>query len=278
MKLNWRQFLNFSFLLELFLYAFSLFLAIGTALNLAVKATSQQPQGGTYSAFSFIILFVIATAILLIILKYFKYSWLIQGIFYLAILEGLLIFTQAYFAWPQFLYVLAIIVFFWAIYQNVLMHNFVLVLSVSAISVFFGFKVMPGTAIIILLALAIYDFWAVYKTKHMIKMFKGLAEEKVNFSLIIPHSFQGLFKKIKEVSPTTEFMFLGTGDMAIPAIFVVSALRISLLTSLLTALGAVLGFVLLYVIFVSQKDREPMPGLPPLVLGALFGYLISFLI
>jgi presenilin-like A22 family membrane protease len=112
----------------------------------------------------------------------------------------------------------------------------------------------------------------------MVSMFKGLAENKVYFSLIIPQKFRGLLKKINEVSPQTEFMFLGTGDLAIPAIFIIACLKISLLTSLWTGLGAVLGFIFLYILFVTQKEKAPMPGLPPIILGCLLGYLISFLI
>jgi len=277
MKLTWRHFINFSFFLELFLYALSLFLTIGLALNLMLQLPKETGPTASYSVLSFVIMFVIATIILLLILKYFKRPWLIQGIFYLAMLEGLLIFTQALIPWPQFLYAMGGIIFFWLFYRNILMHNIVLVLAISAISVFFGLNLIPSAAILILIVLAAYDFWAVYKTKHMVKMFRGMAEAKVNFSLIIPHSFSGLFKKIKEVSPSTEFMFLGTGDIAIPAIFAVSALRISAHTSIFSALGALFGFVLLYAIFVSQEKREPMPGLPPLVFGTLLGYLISFL-
>ncbi len=128
----------------------------------------------------------------------------------------------------------------------------------------------------ILILLAFYDFWAVYKTKHMVKMFRGMAEAKVHLALIIPQTFFGLFQKVKNVSPTTEFMFLGTGDIVIPAILVVSALKISILSSFITGLGAILGFILLYAIFVTQEKREPMPGLPPIILGTLFGFLISF--
>jgi len=137
---------------------------------------------------------------------------------------------------------------------------------------------MPSIIIIILMFLAVYDFLAVYKTKHMVEMFRKLVESKVYFSLIIPANFMSLFKKTKKVTPASEFMFLGTGDLALPAIFVVSALKISLKTSLLTALGAIFGLILLYIIFIAQKERQPMPGLPPIVLGSLVGFLVAFLI
>lgn len=280
MNTHKRLFLNFSFLLELILFAFTLFLAVGIALNLLAK-TLVGPKltlERGLSAWQFVLIFIIATAILLLLLKYFKKPWIIKGLFYLAIIEGLWVFSQAYFDWPYFLYVLIFLLIFWYIYRNVLVHNVVIILAIAAISVIFGLNLNPGTAVIILLLLAVYDYWAVYKTKHMIKMFQGMVEAKVHFALIIPFNFKGLFKKIKEVSPETEFMFLGTGDLALPAIFVVTVLKTSLMASFISALGAILGFIVLYFLFVTQKQKKPMPGLPPIVLGTLVGYLISFLI
>lgn len=280
MKLSLRHFFNFSFLLELFLFAFTIYLSIGIALNLLEKIPAEQiaSQDNGLSAWQFILMFAVATVILLIILKYFKKPWLIQGLFYLAIIEGLLFFSQAFFDWPYFLYVVVFFLLAWFFYRNILIHNVIIVLAVSAIAVIFGLNFMPSAVILILLFLAVYDFWAVYKTKHMVKMFRGMAEAKVHFSIIIPQNFKGLFKKTKTVSPSTEFMFLGTGDLALPAILVVSSLKISQLTALLTGLGAVCGFVFLYILFITQAKRAPMPGLPPIILGTLLGFLSYFLI
>jgi len=257
-----------------------MFLAIGLALKLAAAQVAKDlvVTPSIFSGWYFLLLFVIATLIIIFILKYVKKPWLIQGLFYFAILEGLLIFSKAYFTYPAYLYFLVFLVIVWLIYKNVFVHNIVIVFAVSAISVIFGLSLSPSMAIIILLILAIYDFWAVYKTKHMIKMFKGLSESKVHFSLIIPEKYKGIFTKLKDVKMNSEFLFLGTGDLAIPAIFVVSALKISITTAFYTSLGAILGLIILYTLFVVQEHRKPMPGLPPIIMGCLVGYLISFLI
>jgi len=279
MKLNFKYFVSFSFWLEFLLFAFTLFLAIGIASNyIAQGAVQTNEQVSQVSFWQFIIAFLIATAILLLILRFVKRPWLVQVLFYFAIIEGLWLFSQAYFPWPSYLLVMVFLVFYWLFYRNVAMHNIVIVLSTSAIAVLFGLYLTPSTAIIIVLFLAAYDFIAVYKTKHMVQMFRGLAQAKVHFAIIIPFSYKGLFNKINTVSPGTEFMFLGTGDLAVPAIFVVAALGINLQTALITALGAILGFLCLYVIFVSQDERQPMPGLPPIVFGTLVGFMVALLI
>jgi presenilin-like A22 family membrane protease len=277
MKIHWRHFLTFSFWFELFCFAFSIYLSIGIALRLAVKYTISPTasQSELLSAIQFIGLFLVATVILILLLKYFKKPWLMQVLFYLAVLEGIWVFSQAYFNWPNNLFFIAIVLLLWALYRNVFIHNLIIIIAISAIAVIFGSNIAPSTGILVLLFIAVYDYWAVYKTTHMVKMFKGLAESKVYFTLIIPHTFRDLFKKMQFVSPQIDFMFLGTGDIALPLIFIISCLKINLLTALITALGTIAGFIFLYVIFISQEERKPMPGLPPIVLGTFIGFLIS---
>ncbi|MFA5187985.1 MAG: presenilin family intramembrane aspartyl protease [Patescibacteria group bacterium] len=279
MKIKLQQFLSFGFLLELFLFAFSLFLAMSIAFNLGSRMQLvPQNTPSNFSAWEFILAFFIGTLILWLSIKYFKRPLLIRIFFYLAIFDGLIIFSQAYFGWPWSLLAFGFIMGIWLAYNNILLHNLILALAISSISVIFGLNLTPNAVIIILLILAIYDYWAVYKTKHMVKMFTGMAEVKVHFAFIIPPAIRGLFQKVKDVSLSSEYVFLGTGDLAMPTIFVVTCLKISLLASFFTAFGAILGFIGLYAIFMSQKDKKPMPGLPPIILGALIGYLVSFLI
>lgn len=277
MKLNIRHFFTFSFLFELALFIFTLYLTVGVAFGMFMKFPKGSGVQTITSPWAFIIAILLATAILILILRFIKSPWLIRGLFILAILDGLWLFGTAYFNWPEILYYLIGVVCLYFIYQNIFIHDIVIVMAISAISAVFGLNLKPSSVIIILIFLAIYDFWAVYKTKHMVDMFRGLAEKKIYLSLIIPQNFRGIFKKIKEASPQTEFMFLGTGDLAIPSIFMASCLQISIHTSLLVALGAILGFIFLYILFITQKEKQPMPGLPPIILGCLLGYLISFL-
>lgn len=107
-------------------------------------------------------------------------------------------------------------------------------------------------------------------------MFKKLSESKVHFSLILPDSFIKLFTKIKDVKIGSDFLFLGTGDLALPAIFIVSTLKMGLNAAYYTSIGAICGVIFLYILFVIQDERKPMPGLPPIIMGTILGYLVSF--
>jgi presenilin-like A22 family membrane protease len=277
MKLNIRHFLTFSFWFELFCFVFSIYLSIGMAVRLFVRAETLPAisSAENISAWQFILSFLVATLILFLLLKYVKKPWLMKGLFYLAILEGLWFFTLAYLDWPNNLYFVGIVILLWLIYKNVFIHDLIIILAISAIAVIFGTNIAPSTGILILLFLAVYDYLAVYKTTHMVQMFKGMAESKVYFTLIIPQIFKDLFKKLEFVSPNVDFMFLGTGDIAIPAIFIISCLQVNLLTSLITAFGSIFGFILLYIVFITQKEKQPMPGLPLIVMGTFIGYLVA---
>lgn len=162
---------------------------------------------------------------------------------------------------------------------KIITHNLIIVLTIIWASVLLGLIISPWQVVIILLILSVYDMIAVWKTKHMITMFKGLAEKGVIFALIIPAKIQNLFKSIPSFaetaqgSPEREFLFLGTGDLALPMIFAVSALQQNIWASFLIVGGALLG--ILFINFVMMgKERKPLPALPPLAIGAILGFLI----
>jgi presenilin-like A22 family membrane protease len=108
-------------------------------------------------------------------------------------------------------------------------------------------------------------------------MFKNLSDKKINFSLIVPAKLKDYLIKLNFVSTDNQFMFLGTGDIVLPLIFTISCLHSGWRTALFAGAGSIFGFILLYTIFINQKDKNPMPGLPPLVLGCLLGYFLSFI-
>jgi presenilin-like A22 family membrane protease len=206
-----------------------------------------------------------------------KKPWIITGLFYLAIAEGIWIFASAFYDFPFSLAFTASLLIFLFWFRNVLIHNIAIIIAIASISVIFGAQLSPHAVIFILLVLAVYDYWAVYRTRHMVEMFQGMAKQKVHFALIVPQRAKELYKKLKNVSVSKEFMFLGTGDIALPLILSISAITMGLRVSIWTSIGAIVGYILLFFIFTNQKEPQPMPGLPPIILGALIGYGIGIL-
>lgn len=279
MKINYQKIFSWQFLWEILLFSGCLFLAIDITIRLSQAVNEPElVESNQISILYFLIMFIIATVVLLLIIKFVKNPWFLRVIYFIAIAEGLLIFSQAYIISPYYILLALVLFILWIVINNILIHDIVLVIALSAIAVIFGTSIDPVTAIFILLFLAVYDFWAVFKSKHMVKMFSSLVKNKIHFAIIIPEKVNDLFNKVKDAKSGKGIMFLGTGDLAIPAIFVVSTLQQGIAVSILTALGSIFGLIFLFIIFISQVKKQPMPGLPPIVMGAMIGYFISFFI
>jgi len=155
-----------------------------------------------------------------------------------------------------------------------------------------SFGILP--ALILLSALAVYDFIAVYRTKHMISLADAVVEMKLPILLVMPaapgydYSRQSSFQAQRNrPSEEREAMFMGLGDIVIPGTLVVSAFVWLPATGLLpgiggnlvVALGAMAGSLVGYAFLmrlVSQGNAQA--GLPLLNGGAIAGYVLSYLL
>jgi len=137
-----------------------------------------------------------------------------------------------------------------------------------------GLRLYPQTMVILLVLFSIYDFVAVYKTRHMVKMAKEMISYGSPLALIIPQDLQGFKKKLKEISPEGKFLVLGGGDIAFPLIFCVSLISQGSFWSFLMSLFSLGGLLLSFILFFIQKKRKPIPALPPITLFLLIGYMI----
>src|SRR5881275_1975437 len=156
-----------------------------------------------------------------------------------------------------------------------------------------SFGILP--TVLLLIALAFYDAWAVYRTKHMITLADELTSQRLPILLVIPkragYSFrdQKSLKTQLDSGEEREAMFVGLGDLIIPGILAVSSftflnqnvglslgpLAPNAIVALLTVIGTLIGFIVLmrYVL-----KGNPQAGLPLLNGGALLGFLLSSLL
>src|SRR3989475_5816819 len=152
-----------------------------------------------------------------------------------------------------------------------------------------SFGIFP--AILLLLALAVYDAWAVYRTKHMITLADELTSQRLPILLVIPKKAGYSFRDQKSLKEQVasgeerEAMFIGLGDLIIPGILSVSAFTFlspsggnfigipsNEWIAIATVVGSLLGFLFL-MRFVLR--RKPQAGLPLLNGGAVLGFLIA---
>src|SRR5216117_1568050 len=155
-----------------------------------------------------------------------------------------------------------------------------------------SFGTLP--AILLLIALAFYDAWAVYRTKHMITLADELTSQRLPILLVIPKKAGYSFRQQKSLKEQVasgeerEAMFVGLGDLIIPGILSVSAFTFlgplsgssaALPGSLLVAIGSVIGSLAGFLVLMRFVLKgNPQAGLPLLNGGALLGFLITSLL
>lgn len=137
--------------------------------------------------------------------------------------------------------------------------------------------------IVLLIAMAAYDAFSVYKTKHMIDLADNVMDLKLPVMFVIPKrrdysllkETKSLKQKLKD-GTEREAYFLGVGDIVFPGILAVAAFHNIVGDGLIIALsvlaGTLLGFIALMTFVVKGK---PQAGLPFLCSGAILGYLIA---
>lgn len=157
-----------------------------------------------------------------------------------------------------------------------------IIIATGAASIFgISFSILP--AMILLIALAVYDAIAVYKTKHMIEIADSVVDLRLPVLLVMPRKSGYSFLKQKrlkeqiEDDQEREAFFMGLGDIVVPGILTVSAFRFlnSIVIAYSTLFGSLIGFVILMRFVLRGR---PHAGLPLLNMGALLGYLISYYI
>jgi presenilin-like A22 family membrane protease len=94
---------------------------------------------------------------------------------------------------------------------------------------------------------------------------------------VIPEHPRLLLKRLSAVKPGEGFFFLGTGDIALPAIFVASALRQGPVPAFGAVVGSVVGLLFTDLFFAIGRKR-PMPALPPIAVGTMLGFFAGMLI
>lgn len=183
------------------------------------------------------------------------------------------------------------------------LRNFAAVVSSVGVGlvlgIFFGFF----AAYVLMALIAVYDYVAVFITKHMITLGREAVNRNLAFLIgsyemeVVPKGYlKG--KEEKEWSralkgtknktimrlvragnmPVPSFSALGAGDLAIPLMLAVSAYTtyFSFFTSLMIVLGASFGLV--FSMYVSKKYMLALPAIPPLFSFVSIGFGLNLLI
>lgn len=238
------------------------------------EALAQAPGAATVPAVSasrLIIAFLLSSAVLFILVRRLRSRIVFEAIFSLSILVGIWAFFELYVASNIALASALVIIAVRYLVPRAIVQNVLMMVGIAGIGVFLGSSVRWQSMLAVLTILAIYDVIAVYGTHHMVKMFKGLLEKGVIFAFIIPERPRWLVSRLREVRPGEGFFFLGSGDIALPAVFVASAAREGLAFGVGAAVGSLVGLFFTDLLF-SWGRKRPMPALPPIVVGTIAGF------
>ena len=146
--------------------------------------------------------------------------------------------------------------------------NAAAIFATAGAGVIFGISLGLLPLIIFLVFLSIYDFLAVFKTKHMVEMANFVVKRELAFTVTarVPTAKPGEKKRID----------LGTGDMIAPIMLEVSAMTFNPVATLFVFAGAVVSFSIFLALV--WKKKMVLPALPPIVLGMVVFLLAGFVI
>jgi presenilin-like A22 family membrane protease len=186
---------------------------------------------------------------------------------------------------------------FWKILKpNVIIHNVTEVLTYAGIGLIFapllGGSLLMG--LVLLGAISIYDMYAVWKSKHMVKMAEFQASSNVFAGLFVPYggkmpknvkasnSVQNSSKEPSAQKSGPRHAILGGGDLAFPLLFTGVVLDFlvrrgmdvwpAFFQSMWIVAGSTLALALLF--FMARKDKY-YPAMPFLSAGCVLGLFVA---
>jgi len=180
---------------------------------------------------------------------------------------------------------LAFILALWKFLKpNTYVHNIVELFIYSGIAIILLPYLNILSISILLFLISLYDMYAVWKSKHMVKMAKFQAKTNVFAGLMIKYDNKGVVKSLVKAKKKgkvskTRNAILGGGDIAFPLLFTSAVLEglilgghskiLSMALCLLITLPTSLALIWLFM--VSEKGKF-YPAMPPVTMGCFIGY------
>lgn len=159
--------------------------------------------------------------------------------------------------------------------RRIVAQNILVLLAIAGVGAVIGLSLTPTMAVIALLLFSFYDIFAVYISRHMIKMAEGMIASGAIFGFVIPAAWRDFYCPAREMKPGERFMILGSGDIALPLVLSASLTRTSLTQAAIVTAFSFLGLFITHLLFVNQKKRRAMAALPPIAVASIVGYLTA---
>ncbi|MFH1174056.1 MAG: presenilin family intramembrane aspartyl protease [archaeon] len=257
-------------------------------------ALGERPKTEGSQSFLLVVIGVgIGTILLLLLMKFNKIGiW--KFWFFLAVWFAITVTLGVFF--PAFIALLiAAALAAWKLWKpNLIIHNLTEIFMYGGIALLFVPLFNVLWALLLLLAVSLYDAYAVWKSKHMVKMAQFQTKSNLFAGLYFPYkqkehaSKHAVHASTHHATPLLpgkhKHAILGGGDIAFPLLFAGTALTQLFSTGMTKSaaflhttpvvLGAALALGLLF--YFAKKDKF-YPAMPFLTIGCLVGYAVMFL-
>ncbi len=185
------------------------------------------------------------------------------------------------------------------------LRNTVSIIASVGIGMIIGISLSFMTMMVFMALLAVYDYIAVFITKHMVVM--GQAAANMNLALMVgageaeaipkkelsaslrkiaERNKAALLRNYGELKRLSKFGLvpiftrreLGNGDLAVPLAVSVSAYTVyqSFTLCFVIILGAILGLILVF--YILRKYQRALPAIPPLLFGILVALAFNYVV
>ncbi len=164
---------------------------------------------------------------------------------------------------------------------NIIVHNLTEVLVHSGLAVIFVPLLSVKSMLVLYFLVAVYDAYAVWKSKHMVKLAKFQARSGIFAGLLLPYHVPhrkifGMIAGRRVKLHKFRTAILGGGDVAFPLFFAgVVQQEFGMIPAFVVAVCTAASLYCLLAF--GRKDRF-YPAIPFLLIGSLLGLGISFLL
>lgn len=204
---------------------------------------------------------LVGTIIILVAIKFFPDKvlyWFLKGLEAMALLFSTIIVMIAFFPEAYALFLAMVIIVIRIFFpQYLIWRNVSSTLATVGVGALLGASIGVWPVIVFLVLLGVYDYIAVFQTKHMVTMAKAVAKKNLSFTFALPtskHQFE-----------------LGTGDLVMPLVFSVAVLGESLTNGWVWPYATIPSFAILLASFAglaftldygSKNVGKALPALP----------------
>lgn len=241
--------------------------------------TIERPQvNETYSFAYMMVAIIIGTLIIFALMKWRKeIIWKLW--FFIAVCLCLSIAFAAFIDSTVALIIGMALSYYKIFKPNIIVHNLTELFVYAGLAVIFVPIVDMFSAFMLLFLISLYDMYAVWQSKHMIKMAKFQTKSKIFAGMLVPYGKISLKKSKKKKGKSTRMVkvntaILGGGDIGFPLIFSGAVLKTyGFGYSMFIPPFATLA---LFGLFYFGKQKKFYPAMPFISLGCIMGYLLLF--